>query len=359
MPKSPNLFPNDENYLALLDGLKTRIRSAQIRAALAVNKELILLYWQIGREILTRQEKEGWGSKVITRLAQDLKREFPDIKGFSRSNLMYMRAFADAYPDEQFVHQAGGQIPWKHNCVLLDKVKDPQARLWYIHQTITNGWSRNVLILQIESNLYTRQGGAVTNFDRTLPSLQSDLAQSLIKDPYNFDFLTLSQNFQERELERALVDRIRDFLLELGVGFAFIGSQYPIVVDDKEYRLDLLFYHARLHCYVVIDLKMGEFEPEFSGKMNFYVSAVDNYLRTEGDHRTIGIILCRTKRRTTVEFALQDVEKPIGVSTYRLNETLPESLKGSLPTAEQLETELETALQEIEAKEADSPHQDT
>ncbi|MGB3494240.1 MAG: PDDEXK nuclease domain-containing protein [Elainellaceae cyanobacterium] len=351
MPKSPPLFPEDDNYFALLDGLKQRIRSAQVKAALTVNQELILLYWQMGCEILARQKQEGWGSKVIERLAQDLKREFPEMKGFSRSNLMYMRAFAEAYPDEPFVQQAAGRIPWFHNCTLLDKVKPPDERVWYIQKTIENGWSRNVLILQIESDLFKRQGGAITNFERTLPLPQSDLAQQIIKDPYNFDFLTLGDALQERELERGLIERIRDFLLELGVGFAFMGSQYPIVVDEKEYRLDLRFYHTRLHCHVVIDLKMGEFEPEFSGKMNFYVSAVDSYLRGDGDNRTIGIILCRSKRKTTVEFALQDVHKPIGVSTYRLNQNLPKQLQDNLPTAEQLEMELEAAMRDLSSQE--------
>lgn len=350
MSRQPSLLPDEDNYFALLNGLKNRIRSAQIKAALAVNRELVLLYWHIGREILQRQREQGWGSKVIPRLAKDLKREFPDMKGFSRTNLLYMRAFADAWPDEKFVQELLGQITWYHNLGLLDKLNQREERLWYARETIANGWSRNVMVMQIESGLYHRQGGAITNFARTLPPPQSDLAHQLVKDPYNFDFLTLGRDAQERELERGLVEHIRDFLLELGVGFAFIGNQYPIVVDDKEYRLDLLFYHARLHCYVVIDLKMGEFEPEFSGKMNFYVSAVDNYLRSEEDNRTIGIILCRSKRKTTVEFALQDVQKPIGVSTYRLQHDLPEALQKSLPTPEQLEMELESAIQEIEAK---------
>ena len=271
MAKNSSLFPGDENYAALLNDLKSRIRASQVKAALAVNQELIYLYWQIGREILQRQKEQGWGSKVIERLAQDLKREFPDMKGFSRSNLKYMRVFAEAWPDWQIGHQLGGQIPWRHNCVILEKVKDPIARTWYIQQTLENSWSRNVLVMQIESGLFDRQGGAVTNFENTLPQPQSDLAQQLIKDPYNFDFLTISRSAQERDLEAALVSHMRDFLLELGVGFSFMGSQYPIEVSNKEYRLDLLFYHTQLRCYVIIDLKMGEFEPSFSGQMNFYV----------------------------------------------------------------------------------------
>lgn len=345
---SPSI--SSDSYEHFLSELKMRIRVAQIEASSAVNLTMTLLYWQIGQEILQRQERQGWGAKVISQLAKDLKREFPDMRGFSRSNLTYMRAFANAWPDEEFVHQLGGQIPWKHNCALLDKLKEPDKRRWYIEQTIKNGWSRNVLIIQIETDLYQRLGGAMTNFERTLPKPQSDLAQQIIKDPYNFDFLTIGSDALERELERGLIEHIRDFLLELGVGFAFIGSQYAITVDEKEYRLDLLFYHARLHCYVVIDLKMGEFEPEHSGKMNFYVSAVNHLICTKEDNPTIGIILCRSKKKNTVEFALDTVHNPIGVSTYTLQDDLPPALKDNLPTAGQLEMELEAAAQDIEAQ---------
>jgi predicted nuclease of restriction endonuclease-like (RecB) superfamily len=334
MPKQPPSLP--DNYEAFVRGLKERIRTAQIKAALAVNKELVMLYWQLGRDILQRQEQEGWGAKVIDQLSKDLKREFPDVKGFSRTNLVYMRAFAEAYPEEQFVQQVVGQIPWGHNVRLLDLVKDQEERLWYAQQTIENGWSRNVLVLQIETGLIHRSGQAVTNFSRTLPSPQSDLAQSLLKDPYNLEFLTIGKDAQERELERALVNHIRDFLLELGMGFAFLGNQYPIEVDGREFRLDLLFYHVKLHSYIVVELKMGEFEPEHSGKMNFYVAAVDNILRSPNDNRTIGIILCRSKSKTIVEYSLQGMEGPIGVSAF----TLPAPLNESLPTVEQLEMEL-------------------
>ena len=273
------------------------------------------------------------------------------MQGFSPRNLKYMRTFAEAWPEEQFVHQAGAQIPWKHNCILLEKVKNPSERLWYIQQTVENGWSRNVLSLQIESGLYQRQGGAITNFEHTLPQPQSDLAQQLIKDPYNFDFLTIGQDVAERELEHGLVTHIRDFLLELGVGFAFMGSQYSITVDEKEYRIDLLFYHTQLRCYVVIDLKMTEFEPEFAGKMNFYVSAVDDMLRRGDDQPTIGIVLCKTKRKTTAEYALRNLNTPIAVSTHRL----PKALQEQLPSIEQLEMELEVALKEIEDDQPDKP----
>nr|WP_199326389.1 MULTISPECIES: PDDEXK nuclease domain-containing protein [unclassified Leptolyngbya] len=323
--------------------MKSRIRSAQLRAAIAVNKELVLLYWHIGREILTRQAEAGWGGKVIERLAKDLKREFPDIKGFSRTNLLYMRAFAEAYPDEEFVHQLGGQIPWKHNCVLMDRVKDPEQRVWYIRQTIENGWSRAILEMQIESNLYQRQGGAVTNFEKTLPKPQSDLAQALVKDPYNFDFLSLNKAAQERDLERGLVGHIRDFLLELGSGFSFVGSQYPIVVEGQEFRIDLLFYNFKLRCFVVIDLKMVEFQPEFSGKMNFYVSAVDAILKHPDDQKTIGIILCKSKKRMVAELALQGMTQPISVSTHRIGgDAVPPQLQEIISSVEQLEIELES-----------------
>nr|WP_199299322.1 PDDEXK nuclease domain-containing protein [Trichocoleus sp. FACHB-46] len=346
---------SSNDYEKFLRNLKERIRNAQVRAALAVNKELVLLYWQVGKDILSRQQQAGWGAKIITQLAADLKRELPDIKGFSRSNLLYMRAFAQAFPDESIVQDVLGQITWYHNISLLEKLKDAEERVWYAKQTVVHGWSRNVLVHQIESGLYRRMGGAITNFDRALPQPQSDLAQQLIKDPYHFDFLSLSQDVQERELETALVEHIRDFLLELGVGFSFVGSQYRIEVDGDDYYIDLLFYHLKLRCFVVIDLKVKEFQPEFSGKMSFYISAVDDLLRHRDDNPTIGIILCKGKKKTAAEYALRDVNKPIGVSTYQLRNSLPESLRGSLPTPEQLEMELESILQGIEA----SPSEDS
>lgn len=338
MPNQSSLLP--DNYDSFVQGLKERIRSAQIRAALAVNQELVMLYWQIGRDILERQKAEGWGAKIIDRLATDLKREFPEIKGFSRSNLKYMRAFAEAYPDEEISQQLAGQIPWFHNCLILEKVKDPEQRLWYIKETIANGWSRAVLEMQIESSLYQRQGSAITNFESTLPKQQSDLAQQLLKDPYHFDFLSLGKEVQERDLERALVTHIRDFLLELGAGFSFVGSQYSLAVDGEEYFIDLLFYHLKLRCYVVIDLKMTEFRPEYSGKMNFYVSAVNLLLRHPDDQPTIGIILCKSKSKTVAELSLQGMTQPIGVSTHKIGTEIPTQLQGIMPTVEQLEMEL-------------------
>ncbi len=333
------LTPQD--YDDFLRELKERILSVQVKAALSVNRELVLLYWYIGREILTRQQQQGWGAKVIDKLATDLRQAFPEMKGFSARNLKYVRAFAQAYPDEEFVQQLVAQIPWGHNVRILDAVKDSEERKWYVEQTIQYGWSRNILVHQIESGLYHRQGKAVTNFDRTLPKPQSELAQQLLKDPYNFDFLTLGEEAQERDLEKALIEQIRKFLLELGVGFAFMGSQYHLEVGDQDFYIDLLFYHVRLRCYVVIDLKIEEFKPEFSGKMSFYVSAVDDLLRHPDDKPTIGMILCKTKNQTIVEYALRDMNKPIGVSTYQLRDALPEQLQGSLPTIEQLEAQLE------------------
>jgi len=258
-----------EDYQDFLRELKERIRNAQIRAALSINRELVLLYWQIGQDILNRQQQQGWGTKVIEHLAADLRKAFPEMKGFSSRNLKYMRSFAETYPDFEFVQQVAAQIPWFHNCVILDKVKVLVEREWYIRQTIEQGWSRNVLVHQIESGLYQRQGKADTNFSRTLPNPQSELAQQLFKDPYNFDFISLGKEAQERELEKALIERIRDFLLELGVGFAFVGSQYHLEVEGEDFYLDLLFYHLRLRCFVVIDLKVEAFKPEFSGKMSF------------------------------------------------------------------------------------------
>jgi predicted nuclease of restriction endonuclease-like (RecB) superfamily len=335
-----HLSPPAEGYDDFLRGLKERIRGAQIKAALAVNRELVTLYWSVGRDILAEQQRRGWGAKVIDLLAADLRHAFPELKGFSPRNLKYMRALAEAYPDEQFVQQVVAQIPWGHNVRILDAISDPAEREWYMRQTVEYGWSRNVLVHQIESGLYRRQGKALTNFTRSLPSPQSELAQQLLKDPYNFDFLTIGEDALERDLERGLLEHIRQFLLELGVGFAFVGSQYHLEVGGNDFYLDLLFYHLRLRCFVVIDLKISEFQPEFAGKMNFYLSAADDILRHPDDQPSIGIILCKTKNRVIVEYTLRDTQKPMGVSTYQLTESLPKQLEGSLPTVEELEAEL-------------------
>ena len=336
--KAKSVTANDlslpSGYLEALEDIKARVRAARIRASLSVNRELIILYWEIGHLILQRQHTEGWGTKVIDRLSIDLNREFPDQKGFSARNLKYMRKFAECYPDKEIVQQPAAQIPWFHNCAILDKVKDPVQREWYARATIEYGWSRAVLVHQIDSALYSRQGRALTNFQATLPAPQSDLAQQLIKDPYNFEFLGLGPNISERQLEAALIDRLKDFLIELGKSFAFVGQQYHLDVGDEDYYLDLLFYHLHLRCYVVIDLKVVPFKPEFAGKMNFYLSAVDDQLCHSDDQPTIGLILCKERNRLVVEYALRDTTKPMGVATYRV---LPRKLKGELPTARQIE----------------------
>ncbi len=332
--------PVPADYDEFLQGLKARIRTAQVKAALAVNRDLVLLYWGIGRDILARQQAQGWGAKVVERLSRDLRAAFPEMKGFSPRSLKYMRAFAETWPDESFVQQAAAQIPWFHNCTILDKVSDPIQREWYIRQTTENGWSRNVLVHQIETRLYERQGKALSNFERTLPAPQSDLARQL-KDPYNFDFLTLGDDAHERDLEQGLLTHVRQFLLELGAGFAFVGSQYHLDVGGDDFYIDLLFYHLRLRCYVVVDLEMGKFIPGDAGQMNFYLSAVDDRLRHPDDQPTIGLLLCRSKNETTVEYTLRDMHKPFGVAEFRTQDLLPDALRGTLPTIEELEGALE------------------
>lgn len=335
-----NVTASFEGYADWLGDLKSRIQSARMRAALAVNSELVRLYWEIGRDILARQQQQGWGTKVIERLAADLRNEFQDMKGFSRANMLYMRAFAEAWPDEAIVQQLVGQLPWGQNLVIMTKVKSREEREWYARKTFEHGWSRNILVMQIESRLYQRQGKAITNFERTLPPPQSDLVTQALKDPYLFDFLGLGYETHERELERGLTAHITRFLLELGAGFSYVGRQVHLEVAGEDFYLDLLFYHLKLRCYVVIELKANDFKPEYAGKMNFYLSAVDDLLRHPGDEPTIGLILCKNKKQLIVEYALRDSNKPIGVSEYLLTEILPSELEGSLPTVEQLEAEL-------------------
>ncbi len=329
-----------DRYHAFFQELKQRIRSAQVRAALSVNRELVLLYWGIGKDILTRQRSEGWGAKVVDRLAHDLLNAFPGMSGFSARNLKYMRAFAEAYPDRRFVQRVVAQLPWGHNVRILEMVKGPAQREWYIRQAVESGWTRNVLVHQIESHLHRRQGRAITNFQRTLPAPQSELAQNLLKDPYNFDFLTLGPEMLERDLERGLIDHLRKLILELGKGFAFVGNQYHLEIGGQDYFIDLLFYHLRLRCYVAIDLKIEEFRPEFAGKMNFYLSAADDLLRHADDAPSIGLILCKAKNKMIVEYALRDTGKPVGVAQYRLVESLPKRLQSELPTNDDLAGEL-------------------
>jgi predicted nuclease of restriction endonuclease-like (RecB) superfamily len=330
-------------YAELLDSLKTQIRTAQVRAALAANRELVLTYWRIGREILERQDAEGWGSKVIDRLSADLGRAFPTMSGLSTRNLKYMRAVAEAFADEAIVQQVVAQLPWGHNVILIDKLDALEPRLWYARQAIAHGWSRNVLVHQIEARLRERQGAAQTNFHQTLPPHQSDMARQVIKDPYVFDFLDLTDEARERDIERALTDHIRKFLLELGVGFAFVGSQYHLEVGGEDFYIDLLFYHLKLRSFVVIELKTGTFKPEYAGKLNFYLAAVDDLLRHTDDQPTIGMILCKAKNQTIVEYSLRDMNRPIGVAAYQTTPALPPLLKGVLPSVEALAIELDAA----------------
>lgn len=329
-----------EGYVEWVKALKERIRSAQQRAVIVANTELITLYWHIGRDILERQETQGWGSKVVERLAHDLRQEFPEMKGFSYRNLLFMRVFAETYSDEPILKQPVSQLPWGHVIQLIQKVKDPQEREWYSRAVIEHGWSRAVLVHQIESGLYHRQGKAITNFDRQLPSPQSELAHQTIKDPYLFDFLGIGNEAHERDIENALVDHITRFLLELGAGFSYVGRQYHLEVGGEDFYLDLLFYHLKLRCFVVIELKAVAFRPEYAGKLNFYLSAVDAQLKHESDNPSIGLIICKEKNRTIVEYALKDMSKPVGVSEYRLLESVPKDLRGSLPSIEQIEAEL-------------------
>jgi predicted nuclease of restriction endonuclease-like (RecB) superfamily len=330
-------------YDAFLKDVKERLKAAQIRATVAVNTELITFYWWLGQRIVEEQTGQQWGDYVLKRLAHDLKIAFPDMNGFSRTNLYRIRAFYLAWREAgEFVPQAVGQIPWGQNVALVEKLKDPDTRLWYAQKTLEHGWGRTVLEHQIETRLHERQGKAITNFSSTLPAPQSDLAHALLKDPYSFDFLTLAEDAHERHLEAGLVTHIREFLLELGQGFAFVGSQYPLTVGESEFFIDLLFYHLNLRCFVVVDLKMRSFQPEFAGKMNFYLSAVDDLLRREGDAPSIGVILCKTKDNVVAEYALRDVNKPIGVSTHLteiLTRSLPDTLKSDLPSIEELENE--------------------
>ncbi len=353
------------DYAPLLAEIKTRVQAARIKAALAANRELLALYWDVGRLIHAAQRTQGYGRQVVERLAVDLQQEFPGLTGFSPLNVWRMRAFYAAHADAPGIlshavtESAGAKLsrpvtdssarigppepfaslPWGHNLVLLHKLEHAADRLWYAAKAVEHGWSRNVLALQIEAGLHERQGKAVTNFQKTLPPAQSDLAQSITKDPYLFDFLTLREDANERAVEVGLIAQVEKFLLELGAGFALVGRQVHLEVGDQDFYLDLLFYHLKLRCFVVIDLKARDFTPEAAGKMNFYLSAVDDRFRQQGHEPSIGLILCRSKNRVIAEYALRDVSKPIGVSGYvtKLVGALPKALKGAVPTVAELE----------------------
>lgn len=328
------------DYRQALDDIKLRIQTVQVRALLAVNSELLALYWDIGRTLLQWQSEQGWGASVVEQMATDLHTTYPDMKGFSRSSLFAMRQMVAFFgPQLEFVPQPVGQIPWGHVRTLLNKVKSVDTAVLYARSCIENGWSRSVLELQIEQRFHERAGKAIGNFKKTLPAPQSELVQQSLKDPYVFDFLTLAPQAVERDIENQLVAQITRFLLELGKGFAFLGRQYPLAVNGKDYFLDLLFYHTRLKCYVVIELKAGEFKPEYIGKLNYYLSAVDDQLRTPDDQPTIGLILCKDKDKLDVEYALRDINKPMGVSSF-IGKDIPLSIQSQLPSVEDIEIEL-------------------
>ena len=359
----------DKAYKDWLLELKQKLRSAQLKAAVAVNSELILLYWELGKMIA---EKENtWGSKLIEQISKDLKNEFSDMQGLSVSNLKYCKRFYLFYqspigqqPVDQLEHhaqslplealnteiseqkafrQAVVQIPWGHNILIFTKSKDIEEASFYLQQTIANGWSRNILSLQLGNNLYERQGKAIHNFKNTLPEITSDLAGQLLKDPYQFDFLSLTADYKERELENALVDNITKFLLELGSGFAYVGKQVPLKVGDEEFFIDLLFYHLKLRAYVIIELKATDFRPEYAGKLSFYLSAANDLLKHPSDNPTIGLMVCKNKNNVVAEYALKNIMQPIGVSEYELTKLFPEEFKSSLPTIEEIENELKDA----------------
>ena len=337
-------FQIDKDYSNWLKELKNKIRTVQLKAAVKVNSEMLNFYWELGADILEMQTNAKWGEGFLSKLSQDLMCEFPGIKGFSKRNLELIRQWYLFYNQEiTIAKQAVSQlirIPWGHNIAIIAKCKNIHEALYYVHNTMIHHWSRSVLVHQIESGLYVREGKAITNFPKTLPPPQSDLAIQTLKDPYVFDFLTMTKNYNEIELEKRLVNHITNFLLELGAGFAYIGRQIPLTVGERDFLIDLLFYHTHLHCYVVLELKNIDFEPEHAGKLNFYIKAVDSQYRREDDKPTIGLLLCKSKDKLVVEYALSDIHKPIGVSEYQLTKSLPENLKPSLPSVEELEQEL-------------------
>ena len=376
IPKNKPISPATAgNYAGLLADIKQRIRTAQVRTAMAGNASMLMLYWEIGGVLAERQKNEGWGAAVLPRLATDLHNDLPEVKGFSARNLRLMIQFFAEYPafgpiwqravaklsddptggkkgpplmsqlpaesaDAQIWQRAVAQLTWAHNVILIQKVKDLPTRLWYARQAFEHGWSRDVLSLQIQSRAHERHGKAVTNFQRTLPPPQSDLASQLLKDPYVFDFLTLEKPFHERELETGLLRHLQHFLVELGTGFAFVGRQVHMEVGDNDFYIDLLFYHLKLRCFVVIDLKVGPFKAEYAGKMNFYLNAVDDRMKHATDQRSIGLILCEEKNKIVAEYALRGMDKAIGVSDYQLTRALPKKLQSALPSIAQLEKEL-------------------
>ena len=357
------IISSDKNYKIWLKELKDKVQSSQIKASIRINTELLLLYWDLGKRIIEKQQSTNWGEALIPQLSKDLTNAFPGSKGFSRSNLFYIKKWVEFYSqspivqqvvgqlqqienqsfvkESQFVQQLVAQLPWGHNVVIIDKCKTIEEAIFYVKATIQNNWSRAVLMVQIETGLYKRKGNILNNFKTTLSAPQADLARETLKNPYNFDFLTIGREAKERDLEIALIDQIQKFLLELGQGFAFMGKQYPIHVGDSDFFLDLLFYHTKLRCYVIVELKVTDFQPEFAGKLNFYLNVVDDQLKHASDQPSIGILLCKTPNRVVVEYSLKNINNPLGIAEYQLTEIIPENLKGELPTIEELEKELQ------------------
>lgn len=331
---------NKNQYKEIFENIKNEILKSQYKAMQVVNRELVFMYWNIGKIIL---ENAKWGNKFIDNLSVDLKLEFPTIKGFSIRNLKNMKKFAEEYPDFEFVQKVSAQITWSDNLLILDKVKEFEKRKWYINETVKNGWSYDILDWQIKSNLYERQATSekVNNFQNTLPDVQSDLAMQTMKDPYLFDFIALKGKVKELEIEDAMINKIKDVLIELGNGFAFVGNQYKLTVSNKDYFIDLLFYHLKLKCYIVVELKAREFEPTDAGQLNFYLSAIDDLVKDETDNPSIGLLLCKSKDKFTAEYALKDINKPIGVSEYKILQDIPEYLQSQLPKAEDIELHIQ------------------
>ena len=329
------MLMNSGEYLSIVESIKTGIKSAQYKAALSVNRELILLYYHIGKII---NEHKSWGNKFIDNLASDIRMEFPGVKGYSVRNLKYMAKIAESYPDEEFVQQVVAQIPWGQNTVIVDRIQDAEIRRWYLSRTLENGWSRSVLTHQIESDLYSRQVLAkkITNYETRLAPPQSELAVQTMKDPYVFDFIPFREDMVERDIENALVKDVTKLLLELGTGFAFLGNQYHINVGGDDFYIDLLFYNLNLRAYFVIELKTGDFKPEYAGQLNFYLSAVDGLLKREDDNPSIGLLLCKSKNDLVAEYSLKDMSKPIGVNEYQITGKLPEKLIEQLPSIEDI-----------------------
>ena len=340
--RKPALTEMPAGYAGFLGGLKRRIARERVRAVLAANSAMVMLYWEIGRAILVSQEKEGWGTKVVDRLSLDLRRAFPEMTGLGVRNLLFMRQFGAAWPDRAIVKGVLSQLPWYHNLALLQKLDKPDSRLWYAEKALELGLSRDLLVTQIESRLHEREGHAQHNFADTLPPADSDMAAQAFKDPYLLDFLGSADPRREAELEQRLVDHIQRFLLELGQGFAFVGRQVPITVGEREFRMDLVFYHLRLRCYVILELKAGRFEPEYVGKLNMYLHAVDDILSHPDDKPSIGLLLVRQKDQLLVEYSLAGTRKPMGVAQWEreLTQSLPEELRASLPTVAEIEAEL-------------------